>query len=469
MTVVIWGWIFTLIASATTVFAAFRCVHMLQLESYQNNMYLKWFRRAGYKEYQPFLLACFLPFLLRLVWSPVHLEAVNFLLLFGSDAIYILSLLLIAVLNKKRPVKKSFVLTSRVKRLLVLLFALSALFHMNSFLPFIPSSRGGVLGINIVHYIPGLLLPLLVLLGNIVILPVENRIKRWYFNDAAQKLSARDTLIKIGIAGSYGKTSTKFILGTILLEKWNTLVTPSSFNTPMGITRLIREQLSAEHEVFVVEMGERYKGDIAELCNLIKPGYGIITAVGKQHLDTFGSYKAIIDTLSELLYELPQNGAVFINGENPDCRRMYVKCMLDNKFLFGLEGEDLYLKAIDIKVSTSGSTFTLVSKEGESARCQTVLLGKHNIINITGAAALAKYLGVSMEQIVMAIKKMKPIEHRLQLIKGSVTVIDDAFNSNPAGAKAALDVLKEFTPARRIIVTPGMIELGKEEKVCFLV
>ncbi len=192
---------------------------------YQNNMYLNGLGVLGIRNINHFYSHVF-AFSVTVVWSPVHLEAVNFLLLFGSDAIYILSLLLIAVLNKKRPVKKSFVLTSRVKRLLVLLFALSALFHMNSFLPFIPSSRGGVLGINIVHYIPGLLLPLLVLLGNIVILPVENRIKRWYFNDAAQKLSARDTLIKIGIAGSYGKTSTKFILGTILLEKWNTLVTP---------------------------------------------------------------------------------------------------------------------------------------------------------------------------------------------------------------------------------------------------
>ncbi|MHB1314611.1 MAG: Mur ligase family protein [Christensenellales bacterium] len=304
-----------------------------------------------------------------------------------------------------------------------------------------------------------------ILFAHIVILPIENCIKRWYYNNAAKKLSGSDTLIKIGIVGSYGKTSTKFILGTILQGEWNTLVTPLSYNTPMGIARVVREQLSAEHEMFVAEMGERYKGDIAELCNLIKPRYGIITAVGKQHLDTFGSYESILDTISEILYELPPNGAVFINGENPDCRRMYDTCMLDNKFLFGLEAEGLYLKAVDIEVGISGSSFTLVTGEGESIRCKTVLLGKHNIVNITGAAALAKYLGVSMEKIAMAIKKLEPIEHRLQLIQGSVTVIDDAYNSNPAGAKAALEVLKEFAPTRRIIVTPGMVELGGEEEM----
>lgn len=468
MTADLWNWIFMPIASAATVFAAFRYVHMLQLESYQSNMYLKWLKRAGFKAYLPFLLTGFLPLLLRVlraVWPPVLPTSINFLLLYGSDTVYILSLFLIAVFNKRRPAKKSFILTGRVKRLLLLLFTLSTLFHINLFLPFTPPGWDGVLGINTLHYMPGLLLPMFILFAHIMILPVENCVKRWYYNDAVRKLSGRDTLTKIGIVGSYGKTSTKFILGTILQEKWNTLVTPSSYNTPMGITRVVREQLSAEHEVFVAEMGERYKGDIAELCNLVKPHYGIITAVGKQHLDTFGSYESIIDTISEILYELPPHGAVFINGENPDCRRMYDTCMLDNKFFFGLEGEGLYLKAVDINVGNSGSSFTLVAGDGESVRCKTVLLGKHNIVNITGAAALAKYLGVSMKQIAMAIKKIKPIEHRLQLIQGSVTVIDDTYNSNPAGAKAALDVLKEFAPPRRIIVTPGMVELGEEEDI----
>ena len=203
----------------------------------------------------------------------------------------------------------------------------------------------------------------------------------------------------------------------------------------MGITRVVREQLKNEHQAFVAEMGARYKGDIAELCKLVQPKYGIITSVGKQHLDTFGSYETVIETKAELLNALPEDGAAFLNGDNPDCRRMYERLKLKNKFLFGLSGNGLYLKAEDIEVSSSGSTFTLVTDTGERVRCATQLLGKHNIGNITGAAALARYLGASLETIAIGIENLAPVEHRLQLVQGQngVTVIDDAFNANPSG------------------------------------
>lgn len=430
-------------------------------------MYIRWIKRVGLRMCLPFLLTGCVPLLLRIVWMFLlpYNTILTDLLWYGSDAIYIIFLLHIGMCNKRQPVKKPFVVTARVKRLIISFFMLSALFHINLLLPYNLTSWGSIWGMNMLRYSPGLLLPFFVLLGHILTLPFENSIKRWYYNNAAKKLSTRDNLVRIGVVGSYGKTSTKFILGTILQEKRNTLVTPSSINTPMGIARVIREQLTAEHELFVAEMGERYKGDITELCDLVKPHYGIITAIGKQHLDTFGSYEVVIDTISELLHALPQNGAVFINGDNSDCRRIYNACTLENKFLYGLEGEDLFIKAVDIKVGISGSTFTLITREGEQICCQTALLGKHNVGNITGAAAIAKYLGVPMKQISVGIEKIKPIEHRLQLIQGAVTVIDDSYNANPAGTKAALDVLKEFAPARRIIVTPGMVELGIEEEV----
>ncbi|HPY37534.1 MAG TPA: UDP-N-acetylmuramoyl-tripeptide--D-alanyl-D-alanine ligase, partial [Clostridia bacterium] len=260
-------------------------------------------------------------------------------------------------------------------------------------------------------------------------------------------------------------TSTKFILQSILHKNYNTLATPSSFNTPMGITRAIREDLKPEHEAFIAEMGARYKGDILELCKLVQPEYGIITSVGKQHLETFGSYEAVIATKTELLDSLPAEGAAFINGDNPDCRKMFEACAIKNKFMFGIDTDGLYIKATDIKVGKDGSSFTLVdTQSGESASCCTVLLGRHNIMNILAAASLARYLKMSMEQIAERIHELKPVEHRLELIKGAVTVIDDAFNANPEGTKAALEILKEFAPSRRIIITPGMVELGAEEE-----
>jgi len=464
----IWNLIFAVLAAAATAFAALHAVHMLQLESYQGNMYLKWLRRAGKSDALTALLLGVMAFFLHTAWiffveiQPMFAQ----FLWYGGDAAFIAAMLYIGFSDRKLPAKKPLVFTGRVKRMLACLFVLAFLFHMNLFLPFPVLDLGSVLILNLLRYLPGILLPLFVLLAHIVMLPAENGIKRWYFNDARRKLAARGDLIKVGITGSYGKTSTKFILGTLLQEEWNTLVTPSSFNTPMGITRVIREQLTPEHKAFVAEMGARYKGDISELCRLVQPRYGIVTAVGRQHLETFGSYEAVIETKSELLRALPKDGAAFLNGDNPDCRRMYDECALPNKFLFGLTGDDLYLKAEEIEVSPAGSTFTLVTREGERVRCATQLMGKHNIANITGAAALAKYLGVSMELIAIAIEKLEPVEHRLQLIhgQGGLTVIDDAFNANPSGTEAALEVLKSFAPARRVIVTPGMIELGPEEE-----
>lgn len=464
----IWNFIFAILAAASTTFAALRTIHMLQLESYQGNMYLKWIRRAGAQDCLLSLLLGGMAFLLHIAWVFFYYSQPLFanILWYGGDAAYIGAMLYIGFSNKKLPAKKPLAFTGRVKRLVGCFSLMSFLFHMGLFLSYNISSWGGILGMNLIRYLPGLFLPFFVLLAHVVMLPVENGIKRWYFNDAKKKLAARQDLIKIGITGSYGKTSTKFILGTILQEEWNTLVTPSSFNTPMGITRVVREQLKPEHQAFVAEMGARYKGDIEELCRLVQPKYGIITSVGKQHLDTFGSYETVIETKSELLYALPEDGAAFLNGDNPDCRRMYERLPLKNKFLFGLSGNGLYLKAEDIEVSSSGSTFTLVTDTGERVRCATQLLGKHNIGNITGAAALARYLGASLESIAIGIENLAPVEHRLQLIQGQngITVIDDAFNANPSGTKAALEVLKSFAPARRIIVTPGMIELGGEEE-----
>lgn len=116
--------------------------------------------------------------------------------------------------------------------------------------------------------------------------PVEKGINNHYLNDAKAKLAARDDLIKIGITGSFGKTSTKFVLAAILSEKFDVLATPSSFNTPMGLTRVIREQLEPHHQVFIAEMGARHVGDIKELVDLVHPKYGMITSVGPQHLET---------------------------------------------------------------------------------------------------------------------------------------------------------------------------------------
>lgn len=455
----IWNVIFTVLAAVATVMASLYFVRMLQLQSYQGKMYLKWLRHTGMQSALNCFFGVLAAYFLRVSWVFFYFENTPWLeqvIYYGGDVLYLLAMVSFFISTRKTKEKLAF--TGRVKRLIAALFILAALFHWGLFLPLYETNIPGMFMISFIRYLPGLILPLFVWLAYIVLLPVENLVKKRYFNDAKRKLAARD-IIKIGITGSFGKTSTKFILGTMLSEKYNTLVTPSSYNTPMGVTRVIREQLTDAHEAFVAEMGARYKGDIKELCELVNPHYGLITSIGKQHMETFGSYEALLETKAELL---DYAAVAFLNGDIEDCRKLRDRAK--EAHLFGLQDDPAYyMRAADITVGRHGSAFTLIAADGGQAHCQTVLLGKHNIANITGAAVLAYHAGVPLESIAEGIRKVEPIEHRLQLIQGRVTVIDDAFNANPAGTAAAMEVLREFSDMRRVVVTPGMVELGEEQ------
>ena len=401
---------------------------------------------------------------------------------------------------KKEPSKKPLAVTARVKRLmgalalvlmllaviglLVLIFAqaLAALamgdgglitgmhWYAVLWMGFAQGRGAGFvlivgLWLAVVMALAVALLPQLLALASLLAQPVERAIQRRYFNEARDKLAGFTGLIKIGITGSYGKTSAKMILATILSEKYKTLATPASYNTPMGVTRFVRESLDESYEVFIGEMGARHRGDIAEMCELVRPQYGLITSIGPQHLETMFNIETIAKTKYELVEALPADGMAFLPGDNDICFDLY-KQTSKPKALFGMQqrGEALYMTARDIAHGPQGSTFRLVGPEVEEVQCTTKLLGEHNVQNILGCAAVARALGLTMEQIAAGIGKVQPVEHRLQLVptNNGVTVIDDAFNSNPAGARAALAVLKSF-PGRKIIVTPGLVELGDAE------
>jgi len=308
-----------------------------------------------------------------------------------------------------------------------------------------------------------LLLPLWVALAGLLAWPIEKLISEMYFRDAQRILAKRPDLIKIGITGSYGKTSVKFILGTLLSEKYQTLVTPSSFNTPMGVTKIIRTKLLPAHQVFVAEMGARHVGDIKEMCRLVHPTYGILTSVGPQHLDTFKTIDRIKSTKYELMDAVPENGCCFFPDDGAICRELYDRTTKEKRLCCLTGGPDADVWAEQIRVSPAGSSFELCTREGSIA-CETKLLGEHNIQNVLLAATVCLRLGLTLRQIARGIAKLEPVEHRLQLMSnaGGMTIIDDAFNSNPRGAEAALKVLAQF-PQRRIIITPGMVELGEKE------
>ncbi|MGN0777685.1 MAG: UDP-N-acetylmuramoyl-tripeptide--D-alanyl-D-alanine ligase [Aristaeellaceae bacterium] len=448
-------WLTVLAVAASSVLAGRKLVHYFQLESYQFPGYFRTLRRNLPGVLIPGGALCLAETLLIAAfgWSVqsgwLHGALAGVLLAaFSVGAAW-----LIRVLTAEKKAKKPLVFTPRVKRL----YAVSAVVYTA-----VLAMLRGMLGAYWVWLgLFPLLLPLWVALAGLLAWPIEKLISEMYFRDAQRMLRERPDLIKIGITGSYGKTSVKFILGTMLSEKYQTLVTPSSFNTPMGVTKIIRTKLQPAHQVFVAEMGARHVGDIKEMCRLVHPTYGVLTSVGPQHLDTFKTLERIKKTKYELMDAIPADGCCFFPDDGDICRELYDRTQKDKR-LCCLHAGDADVWAEDLAVSPQGSSFTLCTKD-ERIHCQTRLLGAHNIQNILLAATVCLHLQLTLRQIARGISRLEPVEHRLQLIPSTgVTIIDDAFNSNPRGAQAALEVLREFS-GRRIIITPGMVELGGEE------
>lgn len=455
------SWLDTMESILVAAISAITCryyLHMLQLESYQLDGYNRWLGKNRDK-----LMGWTLNIGVIAVIAKLLLPIVLALFI-NQSASGVVSTVLVLIgfgaaawrLNETQyitPPKKPLAYTPRMRRL----FAAACLIAVLAALLL------GWLGVPPYLIFAGI--PYLALAAGFLMQPVERRINLFFFNDARRVLEERPDLIKIGITGSYGKTSTKFILAAILSEKYSVLPTPSSFNTPMGLTKVIRTQLEPHHQVFIAEMGARHKGDIKELCELVRPAYGILTSVGEQHLETMGNIETIADTKFELIEGLKPGGAAFFGADDGGwCDKLFARARCE-KYRAGLGSGYLSMYAEDITVGPSGSRFTLADGEGGRVTCETKLLGKHNIQNIVLCCAVAKRLGMTMEEIARGVSRAQPVEHRLQLIEGAngVTVIDDAFNANPSGAAAAFEVLKSF-PGRHVVVTPGLVEQGEKEE-----
>jgi len=277
-----------------------------------------------------------------------------------------------------------------------------------------------------------------------------------------KKLKSMSNLKVVGITGSYGKTSSKNILNNILSIKYNSLPTPRNLNTPYGLMITINNHLDKFDEIFIAEMGAYKIGEIQQLCDLVHPKYGILTRIGTAHLELFGSQENIQKGKFELIESLPSDGVAVLNRDD----ELQVNYKLKNKvkvLWIGIDN-DADFRATNIKVSNNGTTFDLIVKGDEKKyKFETKLLGYANIYNILASLALGYEFGIKIEQLQVAVRGVKPVEHRLELKQnGDIYYIDDAYNSNPVGSKMALDVLK-LMPGKKIVVTPGMIELGSIE------
>ena len=378
--------------------------------------------------------------------------------------------------------KKPLVFTARAKRLTAtLVILLLPLYYY--FGGFIFSSELFILSQNIQEpvghfltadpYFLGFLLcfidmavPLLLFPAAWLMKPVENSIQNGFKKQAREKLASMPHLKVVAITGSYGKTSTKFVIDAFLKERLSVCVTPGSFNTPMGICKVINNDLEVRHQVLILEMGARYEGNIQELCNIAQPNISVITNVGISHLETFGSREAVAREKSTLARVLKPGDTLILNGDDDVVKRMGSDRGDLKRILTGQEHRQVW--AENRTVDSGGTSFDMNWHEGDShqtTRVKTRLLGDHNVQNILQAAAVARELNIRIETIAVAASKMEPVEHRLELKKqGELTIIDDAFNSNPVGAKNAVDILASFEGGRKIIITPGMIELGDLEE-----
>ena len=450
---------FSVTALAMLVFLALelrRDLTMLQQNSYRIDRYRRWLKASGDTTST-----------LRLVAIGVFLAGLSIL----STPVVSMALVLIVSLCGivsllRMKYKKPLVMTKRAWRLYSVMAALSVIIILGALLAW--GIGHGYIWKLFVTTMTALALycgsHLITMAAVVILEPVERSINARFRHDAERILASMPGLKIIGITGSYGKTSTKHYLHRILSEKYDTLMTPGNFNTTLGVIRTIREYLKPYNEVFIVEMGAKQTGDIKDICDLVHPTAAIVTAVGPQHLESFKTIENVRATKFELVDSLPSDGVAVLNNDFPliaDCTVSGVKT--ERYTVNNVPGSSWHVT--DIAYTPSGTSFTLNGPDGYSISLRTHLVGECNISNLAAAVIMAREMGVEDNKIRYAVEQIEQVEHRLNLKRtpGGITIIDDAYNSNPMGSAMALDVLAGLTGGKRIVVTPGMVELGDKQ------
>lgn len=440
-----------LFTAASGMFSLYKQLQMLQQNSYFPSRYFNWIKSSYGTALS--ILACVY------CGSTFSILKQKNILALIIAIIFLATRIMLSVHTSRVSIKK-LVFTARVKRLYV-----TAILVLGGLIIAYAFTAGALVGsiARTLCMLLSVISPILVFVIWAITYPIEKAVSQWYINDAKKILKSHKNLTVIGITGSYGKTTTKFILNRILSEKFNTVCTPQSFNTPMGVVRTVRTQIKPQTQVFVCEMGAKNVGDIKEICDIANPDYAIITSVGEQHLDTFKSVDNVFKTKFELADAVSKKGGITLASLDSEG----IKSRKDKRDDVIYFGDGTKYSAKNITCSEDGTTFDLCL-DGTTFTVSTRLLGLHSVSDILAAAALSHILGVSDSDIKFAIGSLKPTEHRLELksyINGSL-LIDDAYNSNPEGCLEAVRVLGSFDGKRKVIITPGLIELGSREYDC---
>ena len=423
---------------------------VFQQEGYCGRSYLKWYFRSANVQRKRFSLLTLALLLLT------ALLGLCFYFVGEMGAAIIQGAAFVGVtvaffLISKKAAKVPFRATHRAVRLAVCFFLISfgIVFGACVGLYYAADALGGGI-FSILRYLPitllPLILPLVICLANAVMAVYEIPRSKSFIRRAKRAL-AESPCVKVGITGSFGKTSVKHYAAALLEGSCRVLATPASYNTPIGIAKCVNEK-GLDCDIFLAEMGARRVGDIKELCDMVAPKYAVVTGVCPQHLETFGS----IENIRAEKGVLAERAEIAVLGASA----------ADMKSEGSLvEGEDF--AAEDVTLSPDGTSFTLRIGE-ERLPVKTALLGRHAAEDIALAAALCHLLGVPTAELARRIEKLKPVPHRLERIEGNgVHILDDSYNSNVEGAKDAVEVLKLFK-GKKYVVTPGLVELGELEE-----
>ncbi|MEK7529059.1 MAG: UDP-N-acetylmuramoyl-tripeptide--D-alanyl-D-alanine ligase [Patescibacteria group bacterium] len=289
--------------------------------------------------------------------------------------------------------------------------------------------------------------------ATILLMPFDSAVKSVIIWRARQKLRGFRNLTIIGITGSFGKTTMKEILSTVLGEKFRVFKTPENINTPVGIARLIQNKLPLDTEIFIVEMGAYHRGDIAALCRLTPPDISILTGINESHLERFGSMENTVAAKFEIVDHASRSGTVVLNMDSRLVAKNYAHHVATRRVItYTSEGSEA-------NFLEDGSGFEL---DG----IRIPLLGEYAVGMVRAARALGELLGMSESQINSGISHIKPAPHRLERIHtaNDIVVIDDSYNGNPDGARAAISTLNRFKNRRKIYITPGLVEMGDKTR-----
>jgi UDP-N-acetylmuramoyl-tripeptide--D-alanyl-D-alanine ligase len=466
------------------IFAARRLLtylHLFQQEEYDGRRFLRWLVESGAWD-RRLSLALVTLFALQAAIGPLWILAFYLSPLLSP---WLLGVAFLAAAwcerDPRKTAKKPLAMTSRATRIFALGLALAialalllmpvegffldrlaAAVKLGRFLPIaVLLAWSCLVWLSAVQ-----LIPLLLVAANLLLAPFEARVQQRYWREAHEKLNRLKPIV-IGITGSYGKTSVKHILGHVLETAAPTLITPGSVNTAMGIARVIRERLQPHHRYFVVEMGAYGIGSIQRLCALTPPDLGIITAIGKAHYERFKTLDAVSHAKFELAEAARDKGGRAIVAADAlefDWPRQFAERHPNIVVTVGSDADTaLVIRAL--RQDRDGIVADITWR-GVDYQLRAPLYGLHQGRNVALAFAAACTLGLAPEDVVASLKSTPQIAHRLEVKheRGGTIVIDDAYNSNPVGFASALALLDCLRPkgGRRILVTPGMAELGSE-------